>query len=157
MNLVRPTHIAPGRLAHACSGREKRASSRTADELFSSSGWLSNQRPLAAVGDVCRIESARNDGSTLAEVVGFRNNRVLLMPLGEVRGIHQGRSDRLGTPCKCPSEALKGACSTVWAIRWTAWAPVPSSESARTFFHRIRSSANGSGKIPKPAFVPSTR
>ena len=46
--------------------------------------------PLAAVGDVCRIESARHDGWTLAEVVGFRNHHVLLMPLGAVHGIHPG-------------------------------------------------------------------
>ncbi|MCL5096281.1 MAG: FliI/YscN family ATPase [Candidatus Omnitrophica bacterium] len=46
--------------------------------------------PLAAVGEVCRIESARNEGGTLAEVVGFRDNHLLLMPLGEVRGIHPG-------------------------------------------------------------------
>jgi flagellum-specific ATP synthase len=46
--------------------------------------------PLAAVGDVCRIESARHDGWTLAEVVGFRNHHVLLMPLGETHGIQPG-------------------------------------------------------------------
>lgn len=66
--------------------------------------------PLAAVGEVCRIESARRGETILAEVVGFKNNRVLLMPLGEVRGIHPG-SDviALGTPLRAPvGEALKG-------------------------------------------------
>ena len=51
---------------------------------------IESEGPLAAVGEICRIESARHDGSTLAEVVGFRNHHVLLMPLGEIHGIHPG-------------------------------------------------------------------
>ena len=51
---------------------------------------VESEGPMAAVGEVCRIESARHDESTLAEVVGFRNHRLLLMPLGEVRGIQPG-------------------------------------------------------------------
>lgn len=66
--------------------------------------------PMAAVGEVCRIESARHDGSTLAEVVGFRNNHVLLMPLGEVHGIHPGSEViALGAPLQVPvGNCLKG-------------------------------------------------
>ena len=92
---------------------------------------IESEGPLCAVGELCRIESARRhcpsppftpltltegggeggslkggegdcfSGSTLAEVVGFRNHHVLLMPLGEIRGIHPG-SDviALGTPLK---------------------------------------------------------
>jgi flagellum-specific ATP synthase len=51
---------------------------------------VESEGPLAAVGDVCRIESLRHDRATLAEVVGFRNNHLLLMPLGQVHGIHPG-------------------------------------------------------------------
>jgi flagellum-specific ATP synthase len=51
---------------------------------------IESEGPQAAIGEVCRIESARHDGVTLAEVVGFRNHHLLLMPLGEVHGIHQG-------------------------------------------------------------------
>jgi flagellum-specific ATP synthase len=51
---------------------------------------IESEGPLAAVGEICRIESAGHDGSTLAEVVGFRNHHVLLMPLGELHGIHPG-------------------------------------------------------------------
>ena len=51
---------------------------------------IESEGPLAAMGEVCRIESARHDGTTLAEVVGFRNHHLLLMPLGEVHGIHPG-------------------------------------------------------------------
>jgi flagellum-specific ATP synthase len=51
---------------------------------------VESEGPLAALGEVCRIQSARHDGETLAEVVGFRNHHLLLMPLGEIHGIHPG-------------------------------------------------------------------
>ncbi|HEY3863212.1 MAG TPA: FliI/YscN family ATPase [Verrucomicrobiae bacterium] len=51
---------------------------------------IESEGPLASVGEICRIESAGHNGSTLAEVVGFRNHHVLLMPLGELHGIHPG-------------------------------------------------------------------
>lgn len=51
---------------------------------------IESEGPLAAVGEVCRIVSARESGETLAEVVGFRDHHLLLMPLGEVHGIHPG-------------------------------------------------------------------
>jgi FliI/YscN family ATPase len=51
---------------------------------------IESEGPIAAVGEVCRIQSARHDGITLAEVVGFRNHHLLLMPLGELHGIHPG-------------------------------------------------------------------
>jgi flagellum-specific ATP synthase len=51
---------------------------------------VESEGPLAAVGDVCRIESLRHDTAALAEVVGFRDHRLLLMPLGAVHGIHPG-------------------------------------------------------------------
>jgi len=64
---------------------------------------IESEGPLAAVGEVCRIESARHDGSTLAEVVGFRNHHVLLMPLGEIQGIHPGSEViALGTSLRVP-------------------------------------------------------
>ncbi len=71
---------------------------------------IESEGPLAAVGEVCRIESARHDGSTLAEVVGFRNHHLLLMPLGETHGIHPGSEViALGRPLQVGvGEALKG-------------------------------------------------
>ena len=64
---------------------------------------IESEGPLVAVGEICRIESARHDGSTLAEVVGFRNHHVLLMPLGEVHGIHPGSEViALGTSLRVP-------------------------------------------------------
>ncbi|MDZ7373503.1 MAG: flagellar protein export ATPase FliI [candidate division KSB1 bacterium] len=46
--------------------------------------------PVASVGDLCQIRSRRNGSSSLAEVVGFHDRRVLLMPLGELNGIAPG-------------------------------------------------------------------
>ncbi len=45
--------------------------------------------PTASIGDVCTIE---RNGTIIgrAEVVGFRKERTLLMPLGPVEGIHSG-------------------------------------------------------------------
>ncbi len=51
---------------------------------------VESEGPLAALGEVCRILSARDGGETLAEVVGFRNHHLLLMPLGELHGICPG-------------------------------------------------------------------
>ena len=71
---------------------------------------IESEGPLAAMGEVCRIESPRHDGVTLAEVVGFRNHHLLLMPLGEVHGIHPGSEViATGAPLQVPvSDALKG-------------------------------------------------
>lgn len=71
---------------------------------------IESEGPLAAVGEVCRIESPRHSGVTLAEVVGFRNNRVLLMPLGDTHGIHPGSEVvALGTALRVPvGEELMG-------------------------------------------------
>jgi flagellum-specific ATP synthase len=44
--------------------------------------------PAAALGDFCEIQSAR--GNVRAQVVGFRDRRVLLMPLEETGGLQQG-------------------------------------------------------------------
>jgi flagellum-specific ATP synthase len=71
---------------------------------------IESNGPLAAVGEICRIESSRHDGSTLAEVVGFRDHKVLLMPLGDISGIHPGSEViALGRPLQAPvGDALKG-------------------------------------------------
>lgn len=45
--------------------------------------------PSVSVGDRCMISSRRN-GDVLAEVVGFRGNRALLMPLGDMEGVSPG-------------------------------------------------------------------
>ena len=42
------------------------------------------------LGSLCRITSHSGDSSVLAEVVGFHDRSVLLLPLGELDGLHQG-------------------------------------------------------------------
>jgi flagellum-specific ATP synthase len=46
--------------------------------------------PRAAIGDMCHISTADPAKAIPAEVVGFRDGKTLLMPLGEVRGIEPG-------------------------------------------------------------------
>jgi flagellum-specific ATP synthase len=51
---------------------------------------IESQGPSVNLGDLCYI-SPRNAGAPIpAEVVGFRQNRVLLMPIGEMQGIGPG-------------------------------------------------------------------
>ena len=71
---------------------------------------IESEGPLAALGELCRIESARHDGSTLAEVVGFRDHHLLLMPLGEIQGVHPGSEViATGAPLRLPvGDQLKG-------------------------------------------------
>lgn len=51
---------------------------------------IESEGPEVSLGDIVRIESTRSDAQVNAEVVGFRDHRVLLMPLGEMRDIHSG-------------------------------------------------------------------
>jgi flagellum-specific ATP synthase len=44
----------------------------------------------SGVGELCRISSLSDERSVLAEVVGFHERGVLLMPLGELGGLHPG-------------------------------------------------------------------
>lgn len=43
-----------------------------------------------ALGEMCRIQSLSHDTTVFAEVVGFHDRGILLMPLGELDGIHPG-------------------------------------------------------------------
>lgn len=43
-----------------------------------------------ALGELCRVSSFGDDHSVLAEVVGFHERGVLLMPLGDLAGLHPG-------------------------------------------------------------------
>ena len=63
----------------------------------------------AAMGDLCRVELADHQSIEM-EVVGFRGQATLLMPLGEAQGLRPGArvvptENRLGVRC---SEALLG-------------------------------------------------
>lgn len=51
---------------------------------------IESEGPGGNVGEVCHIFSKERRDPVVSEVVGFRNNKVLLMPLGELRGIGPG-------------------------------------------------------------------
>ena len=44
----------------------------------------------AAVGDICRIYNGDSGGQVTAEVVGFKNDHILLMPYSDMSGISAG-------------------------------------------------------------------
>ncbi len=44
----------------------------------------------AAVGDICRIYNGESGHQVTAEVVGFKNDRILLMPYSDMTGISAG-------------------------------------------------------------------
>ncbi len=71
---------------------------------------VESEGPLAALGEVVRIQSDRGHADMLAEVVGFRNHHLLLMPLGELHGIHPGSEViATGAPMRVAvGSALKG-------------------------------------------------
>jgi len=51
---------------------------------------IESEGPEAGIGDVCLIYSNKSTKPIKAEVVGFRDNRVILMPLGELHSISPG-------------------------------------------------------------------
>ena len=51
---------------------------------------IESEGPNVGLGDLCLVRSPRTDFSLKAEVVGFREHRVLLMPLGDTSGLHVG-------------------------------------------------------------------
>lgn len=57
---------------------------------------VESEGPDASVGDVCYIYPAKSSRPIKAEVVGFRDNKVILMPLGELHAIGPG-CDVVGT------------------------------------------------------------
>ncbi len=63
---------------------------------------IESSGPAASVGEACWITASDGTGEpVLAEVVGFRQHRVLLMPLGEMRGLGPGSEVvRTGQPFK---------------------------------------------------------
>ncbi|HLK16552.1 MAG TPA: EscN/YscN/HrcN family type III secretion system ATPase, partial [Fimbriimonadaceae bacterium] len=64
--------------------------------------------PNAAVGDVCQVRTEK--GPVPCEVVGFRGDKMLLMPLGELAGVRAGDAVRTtGEPFRVATgDALRG-------------------------------------------------
>jgi flagellum-specific ATP synthase len=71
---------------------------------------IESEGPNVGLGDLCLVRSPRTDFNVRAEVVGFREHRVLLMPLGDTAGMHVGcevaASDR--PPLPRPGPELLG-------------------------------------------------
>lgn len=51
---------------------------------------IESDGPNVGLGELCLLRSPRAEFEVQAEVVGFREHRVLLMPLGETAGLHVG-------------------------------------------------------------------
>ena len=51
---------------------------------------IESEGPLASIGDVCEIDCDGTERPCFAEVVGFRHENLLLMPLGETDGLQPG-------------------------------------------------------------------
>ena len=51
---------------------------------------IESEGPNLALGDVCEIHARRGEPAIHAEVVGFRDHRLLLMPLGETQHLRTG-------------------------------------------------------------------
>ena len=60
--------------------------------------------PSTRVGELCRIRSADSGEHYWSEVIGFNDNRVLLMPLGNTLGIKQG--DRVEATGELPKAGV---------------------------------------------------
>ncbi len=106
-----PTISTPNRLQHALRRVRETRVTETCGRVVQLIGLVvESEGPLAALGEVCRIQSGRGQQETLAEVVGFRNHHLLLMPLGELHGIHPGSEViATGAPMRVAvSSALKG-------------------------------------------------
>jgi len=56
---------------------------------------LESLGPGIPVGSICEVSVFKGAGTVMAEVVGFKEDRVLLMPLGEMRGVEPGSAIRL--------------------------------------------------------------
>ncbi|MEQ1644605.1 MAG: FliI/YscN family ATPase [Pyrinomonadaceae bacterium] len=53
---------------------------------------IESQGPTVSVGDLCYLPSVNGERTTMLEVVGFRDNNVLLMPLGQMPPVRVGDS-----------------------------------------------------------------
>lgn len=70
---------------------------------------IEGRGPAVPVGGICRILSPNLDRSIVAEAVGFKEGRILLMPLGKCEGIQPGSTivaDRYGAMVGVGSQML---------------------------------------------------
>ncbi len=92
---------------------------------------IESSGPSASVGEACWITAADGKGQPLlAEVVGFRQNHVLLMPLGEMRGLGPGSEVvKTGESFKIPvGEGLLGRVIDAMGVPLDGKGPLKSME-----------------------------
>ena len=80
------------------------------------------------IREVCLIKPDRNSLPLPAEVVGFRDNRVLLMPLGPMDGIKPGSE----VQATRTMHKIRWA-TACWGAYWTAWATRSTASDNRPF------------------------
>jgi len=51
---------------------------------------IESDGPMVSIGETCLVENGSSSSSVRCEVVGFKDKKVLLMPLGEISGISPG-------------------------------------------------------------------
>ncbi len=51
---------------------------------------IESKGPIASIGDMCDLYPHSHRDPIKAEVVGFKGDHILLMPLGDMRGVHPG-------------------------------------------------------------------
>ena len=88
---------------------------------------IESDGPNVGLGDLCWLRSDRENFEVMAEVVGFRGSRVLLMPLGDTAGLHHGctvtAGDRPTLPVSSP--ALYGRVLDALGRPFDERGPVP--------------------------------
>ena len=93
---------------------------------------IESDGPNVGLGELCVLRSERDNFDVMAEVVGFRGERVLLMPLGDMAGLHAGCTvmacDRPAVPA--PGPALLGRVLDSLGRPFDGLGPVPMSRAA---------------------------
>ena len=88
---------------------------------------IESDGPNVGLGDLCWLRSDRDNFEVMAEVVGFKGSRVLLMPLGDTAGLHPGctvtAGDRAPVPVSGP--ALLGRVLDALGRPFDEGGPVP--------------------------------
>lgn len=95
---------------------------------------IESEGPNVGLGELCLLSSERDRFEVMAEVVGFRGERVLLMPLGDTTGLHAGcpvaACDRPPLPVAGP--ALLGRVLDALGRPFDSLGPVPLHRGATT-------------------------
>jgi flagellum-specific ATP synthase len=88
---------------------------------------IESDGPNVGLGEFCALRSARDQFEVMAEVVGFRGERVLLMPLGDVAGLHPGCQVVAGErpPVPVAGPALLGRVLDALGRPFDGHGPVP--------------------------------